>query len=303
MTFYPDFTGLHAKEEAQRHGHIYSEKELSRMRADQEEGGAWEQPPFQHTIDIVPANDGPTYVGFDIARDGDYGLVYGRTADGAVHVLDELDLQADNDNEPSSIGLSGFAQTGKTTVANYIEAKYGYRRQHIAEPLRDMLRTLLRRFGLEDELITRYLTGDLKEKVIPELGVTSRHAQITIGTEWGRELIDDDLWANLWAYEADQAGGKAMNDSVRFPNEEQAIRALGGFTILVVRPGTRPAAFKSWLGRKFYDWFGCMWGVHPSERIDLLNPDYTIVNSGSLEELYCKVDEIMEREAVLACAR
>jgi hypothetical protein len=194
----------------------------------------------------------------------------------------------------SAIGLSGFAQSGKTTVANYIEAKYGYRRQHIAEPLREMLRVLLRRFGYPDAEIDRYLTGDLKEQIIPCLGKTSRHAQITLGTEWGRELISDSLWARLWAHEA---VGKVMNDSVRFPNEEAAIQgALGGFTIMVERPGTHPIAFRGWWGKLLYRWFGCYWGVHPSERVDLLNPDYVIVNDGTLGELYKQIDEVMACE-------
>lgn len=209
--------------------------------------------------------------------------------------------QPANDYQPAAIGLSGFAQTGKTTVANYIESEFGYRRQHIAEPLRDMLRTLLRRYRYTDETIDRYLTGDLKEEVIPELGVTSRHAQITIGTEWGRELINQDIWADLWALEASWAGGLAMNDSVRFPNEENAIRhELGGFTILVTRAGTKPVAFKwGFIGEKLYDWFGCMWGVHDSERVDRLNPDHIIDNNGSLEELYEQIDGILADELCL----
>lgn len=196
-----------------------------------------------------------------------------------------------------AIGLSGFAQAGKTTVANYIEKNYGYRRQHIAEPLRAMLRTLLQRFSMDDELIDRYLTGDLKKKVIPCLGVTSRRAQITIGTEWGRELIDPSLWARLWAHEAES---KTMNDSVRFPNEEAAIHGLhGGFTVLVVRPGAGPAAFK-WgkLGAFLYAKLGLMWGVHDSERVDRLDPDYVLPNDGSLELLYASIDDIMEAEGV-----
>jgi hypothetical protein len=203
----------------------------------------------------------------------------------------------DNDNGPPAIGLSGFAGTGKTAAANYIESRYGYERRHIAEPLRAMLRTLLREYDYSDELIDRYLTGDLKEEVIPELGVTSRHCQITLGTEWGREQIDQSLWAKLWAFQG-RSRGKVMNDSVRFPNEETAIREeLAGFTIMIVRPGTGPVAFK-WkrLGPLLFKWFGLYWGVHDSERIDRLDSDYVINNRGTLEDLYAEIDEIMGYE-------
>ena len=125
-----------------------------------------------------------------------------------------------------------------------LEKKYGIRRKHIAEPLRAMLAVLLQANGMKSDEITRYLEGDLKEQIIPCLGVTSRYAQITIGTEWGREMISQDLWANTWMRGVAD-GESVMNDSVRFPNEADVIRKLGGVVIMIKRPGTRPAKFKS----------------------------------------------------------
>lgn len=190
------------------------------------------------------------------------------------------------------IGLSGFARSGKTTAAQYLETQYGYTRLHIAEPLRDMLAALLRRFGMSGPEITYYLEGAGKESVIPCLGVTSRHAQISLGTEWGRELIGPDLWANCWEYTASEVDA-AMNDSVRFPNEEQVIRRLNGLTVMIVRPGCGPAAFKGRLGRWLYETFGVMRGVHDSERVDRLNPDYVVHNTGSVEDLHRMLDTVM----------
>lgn len=301
---FADFTGADPRRRYDEH-RVYNATEMARLAAEREEEGAWEQPSFQDSVDIgsryeeLSPNAG-AIVGFDVEEDA----VYGVSVDGVRHHFDEIDLvDPDNDNTPMAIGLSGFAQTGKTTVANYIESRYGYRRQHIAEPLRAMLRTLLLRFGMEDYMIDAYLTGQLKEQVIPCLGITSRRAQITLGTEWGRNLVHPDLWANLWAVEAEAAAEKKrMNDSVRFRNEEQAIQQeLGGFTIMVKRPGTEPVAFSGWkwLSKQLYR-FGCYWGVHPSERVDLLNPDYVIVNDGTVEELYRKIDGIMDDRGVRA---
>ena len=47
-----------------------------------------------------------------------------------------------------------------------------------------------------------------------------------------------------------------MNDSVRFPNEAEAIRQLGGVVIMIKRPGTKPAKF-NWgkIGEFLYDKF------------------------------------------------
>lgn len=193
------------------------------------------------------------------------------------------------------IGLSGFAGSGKTTAAQYLETKYGYTRLHIAEPLRDMLAALLRRFGMNSPEINYYLEGGGKESVIPCLGVTSRHAQISLGTRWGREGMHPNLWVDCWQYTASEVDA-AMNDSVRFPNEERTIRALNGVTILIVRPGCGPAAFKGRVGRWLYQMFGLMQGVHDSERVDRLNPDYLIHNTGSVEDLNWCLDAVMRMQ-------
>jgi hypothetical protein len=84
-----------------------------------------------------------------------------------------------------------------------------------------------------------------------------------------------------------------MNDSVRFPNEAAAIRSLGGFVIMIKRPGTKPAKFKHKLGEFLYDKFGIMWGVHPSERIDLIKPDFIIHNDADVETMYADLDKAM----------
>lgn len=191
------------------------------------------------------------------------------------------------------IGLSGFAKSGKTTAAEYLQQRHGYTRLHIAAPLREMLFALLNKgFGMSGYDIHRYLEGDLKEAVIPCLGVTSRHAQISLGTEWGRKQINDDLWVNAWKYTASGVAAP-MNDSVRFPNEEATIRDMGGFTIMIVRPECGPAAFKNRMGRRLYEVFGLMWGVHDSERVDRLDADYVIHNTGSVEDLHRCLDHVV----------
>lgn len=202
-----------------------------------------------------------------------------------------------------AIGLSGFAKSGKTAAADYIERCYGFKRRHIAEPLRDMLAVLLRANGVAESMIPRYLTGDLKERLIPEIGRTSRELQISLGTEWGRRLVHPDLWAKTWA-RSNPPGKPVMNDSVRFPNEESAIRRdLGGLTLLIRRPGTKPAAFiwgrGGWLGRLLYRVTGLMWGVHESERTDRLRPDAVIENDGDLADLYASIDAVLQGFDVL----
>lgn len=200
-----------------------------------------------------------------------------------------------------AVGLSGHARAGKTAAALYLQEAYGFNRCHIAEPMRAMLAVLMRANGIENTMIDRYLTGDLKNGVpIPELGGrTSRELQISIGSKWGRACVSSDLWVNTWRRMVGDRG-RVMNDSVRFPNEEQAIHDLGGITILIRRPGTGPIAFR-WgpVGRFLYERFGLMHGVDVSERTDRLDPDAIIDNDGTLEDLYRDLDAVMAAHDIL----
>lgn len=134
---------------------------------------------------------------------------------------------------PSIIAFSGKAGAGKTTAAMMLVATgAGYCRLSFADPLRDMLRAL----GLT--------TDDLSErKEVPHLllgGKTPRQALQTLGTEWGRKMITDDLWLGIARHRLNRAldaGERVCFDDCRFANEAALVRALGGIVINVTRPG------------------------------------------------------------------
>lgn len=193
----------------------------------------------------------------------------------------------------SVIGLSGFGSAGKTTVACYLEEHYGYRRKHIGEPIRDMLRPLLAACGYNAKTIESALVGDLKEKPLAVLGRSGRALQISLGTAWGRKRVSWNIWVDIWRRGV-LYGDRVLNDSVRFPNEEKAVHDLGGFTILIVRPGVGPSAYRwPWLGAYLHRRWGKLWGAHDSERTDRLSPDHVIVNDKGLDELFAAVDKVM----------
>ncbi|QJD74011.1 hypothetical protein [Pyruvatibacter mobilis] len=106
-----------------------------------------------------------------------------------------------------------------------------------------MLMVLLRHLfptGSEEELL-RYLEGDLKDETIPGLdGVTGRWMMQSIGTEWGRDLIHEDLWikvAEARIRDALESRTKVVVDDIRFPNEAAVVKELGGVMAYVFRPG------------------------------------------------------------------
>lgn len=134
------------------------------------------------------------------------------------------------------IGLTGYAQSGKSTVADYLVKKHGFTLIKFAGPLKSMMRAL----GLGE----REIEGDLKEKPCALLGGKSpREAMQLLGTEWGRQHFGQNFWVNIALERAasvlDQ-GGQVVIDDVRFANEAAAIRIYGGKLFKITRPGVGP---------------------------------------------------------------
>jgi len=130
-------------------------------------------------------------------------------------------------NLPSVIALTGAAGSGKSTAARHLVSAHGYTLVKFAGPLKAMMRMV----GLAD----REIEGDLKEVPSAVLcGKTPRYAMQTLGTEWGRDIIGPDFWANVWfdmAADVLDQGGRVVCDDCRFDNEAEAARKLGGLVL------------------------------------------------------------------------
>lgn len=189
--------------------------------------------------------------------------------------LDWPHLRPANDNHaqvatwPKVVAFTGLAGAGKSTAADIL-VRRGYSRVKFAGPLKAMMRAI----GLTDA----HIEGDLKEIPHPWLqGQTPRHAMQTLGTEWGRRCIGEQLWTGLWwnaARDCVEHGGRIVTDDCRFQNEAETVRSLGGVVLRVV-------------GR------GGIAGSHSSEAMDF-DADDIIENTGSLADLESKVLTAME---------
>jgi hypothetical protein len=170
------------------------------------------------------------------------------------------------------VGIAGPIGSGKSTIAGILTSQFGFSRVRFAGPLKNMMTAL----GLS----VRQVDGDLKEVPSDLLcGKTPRHAMQTIGTEWGRDLIGNDLWINAWKASVERLPGNSaiVVDDVRFPNEADAIREAGGVLLMVTRGVTEAA----------------LAGVpHASEVFDF-DPDCHIVNNGTIEHLEGHVRTIL----------
>lgn len=173
---------------------------------------------------------------------------------------------------PLLIALCGPIGSGKSTIAEHLSAKHSLARVRFAGPLKDMLKAL----GLSKA----QLDGDQKEVPSPLLcGRTPRWAMQTLGTEWGRALIHQDLWTTIWQHrvrDCFRKGQGVVVDDLRFPNEEALIRTLGGQIWQVHRDAPEYS-----LGYK-----------HPSEAY-VPSADHQISNSGSIQDLCEMVDGLL----------
>ena len=158
------------------------------------------------------------------------------------------------------IGIAGPARAGKDTLCSYMLDNLDgtWLRSSFADPLKEMLRVL----GVD-------CSDDAKAVISDDYGVTPRHMMQTLGTEWGRNLIDGDIWVKAFARL--NAGKCVIVPDVRFENEANLVREHGVLIHLVGRGGIE--------------------GNHVSENaIDFKPGDIVIDNSRDLAWLHGQVD-------------
>lgn len=151
------------------------------------------------------------------------------------------------------IGIAASrAGSGKSTVANALIQKADFVHVPFAGPLKRIGTAVLVEAGFSEIEARRFLYHD-KHSEIPGLGVTGRHLLQTLGTDWGRRQINPTIWRDLWARQVNtlrkQAWREAREcrivvDDVRFPNEAELIRKMGGFNWLIERPRTREESLR-----------------------------------------------------------
>jgi hypothetical protein len=125
------------------------------------------------------------------------------------------------------IGVAGKARSGKDEFTRGLMAQ-GYTRGAFADALKQV--TAL----IADEPLVNFTDDVLKEGYSPSLKMTRRAALQKVGAG-GREILHDGVWVERLLAQAAQHDQFAISD-VRYPNEAQAIRALGGIVVLIDRP-------------------------------------------------------------------
>lgn len=151
-----------------------------------------------------------------------------------------------NQPKPLIIGIAGYARTGKTTAATILEREGVFAHLSFAEPIRrfatEVFKTFDPDFDLERDKELRYTLSGYGPLTTP------RGFMQLMGTEFGRKMIDPDLWVKLALARASRyldSGVSVVISDVRFPNEAHAIRNAGGVVIWLNRPGCGAAEHAS----------------------------------------------------------
>lgn len=185
------------------------------------------------------------------------------------------------------IAIAGRARCGKGTVAQWFGKERGAFLALFAFPIKQ---ALIGMFGPLCGLSwDHFENDDLKEAPLPVIGVSPRKLAQTLGTEFGRNCVHQDVWVmQLEAFLAScrvwkKPGQTIVLHDLRFENEAAWVRANGGTIIHLTRPGADGAV-----------------GVpgHASEAgIIPTTGDLLIENDGTIAKLHAKLAELFPQRA------
>ena len=165
------------------------------------------------------------------------------------------------------VGFSGRKGSGKTYIARELE-KTGFERISFADPIKIMLFALFDECGF-DYASAKWLLNQEKEIVLEAFGKSPRQLMQSLGTDWGRAMVSENLWLLCARNKIEKNHScNIVIDDVRFNNEAQFIRDLGGLIINIDRAAdTR-------------------FDAHVSEEGIIIKPgDVMLTNDGTILEL------------------
>jgi hypothetical protein len=131
---------------------------------------------------------------------------------------------------PQFVGLSGYARSGKDTVASFLVAEYGYRQIAFADRLRELVVSL---FPSVAEVVNDAGGDWEKAKEDPEV----RRMLQGVGVA-ARNHIGPNVWITA-ALGSVGKSEKIVVSDMRFINEADALAARGAALFRIERPGTK----------------------------------------------------------------
>ncbi len=176
---------------------------------------------------------------------------------------------------PDLIGITGYAQHGKDSLAQHLVDKYGYTRIGFADQLKE-LALVLDPIVDTDENGFHLRLAELVERDGWETAKALREVR-RILQELGtgvRDIIGEDAWVAA-LFRTVIPGGKYVVADVRFPNEADEIVAYMGMMIRVNRVNMDGSPFDNGVGTS-----------HPSEQYIPSLPIDLELTAMDLDQLY-----------------
>lgn len=162
-------------------------------------------------------------------------------------------------SRPKIIAIySPAPQAGKSTLAGFLEES-GYRRTPFAEPLKRIVGSLLHSTGCAAEEAHERLYGALKEDPVEAFNnLSTRDVMQLFGTEFGRDMINPDLWVLIMRqriHNAREYGINLVIDDLRFPNEYSMLKSEGAMLVKIAGPRMlKPSEHRSDGALEGYEW-------------------------------------------------
>jgi dephospho-CoA kinase len=181
------------------------------------------------------------------------------------------------------IGLAGYAGCGKTTCAEYLVNHHSFVEVGFADPLKDGLCTMLGMTRKELEKIKEDKT------VLPGIGQTARYMMQTLGTDWGRNMVNPDLWLMLAGKRIMQMmqdidKSRVVVSDVRFINEAVLIRDLCGIVVFIdSKSRTQDRLSQEESSHESESYLKCIY-----ERSDVI-----VDNNGTMLSLHGRLDDLL----------
>lgn len=129
------------------------------------------------------------------------------------------------------IGLIGYKQSGKDTLADHLVAQHGFEKYAFADPVKQICKIM---FGLDN----RQLNDPVQKEVVDDRwGMTPRKMMQTVGTDMIRETWGQDFWVRNMDHRIRTSiheGRKIVISDVRFRNEADWIKQHNGILVRIV---------------------------------------------------------------------
>lgn len=154
-------------------------------------------------------------------------------------------------------------QVGKTTAAGRLVDRHGFVPYALATPIKEIARS---DFGWDDRKDAR------GRRLLQEIGTVGRH-------------YDRDLWLNRFAVRlAADDPPRAVIDDLRLAREEEFLKRLGFFCVLVTRPARLIGAAEG---------SGATTEHETETEIGQVDVDAQVDNAGTFEDLYERLDRLV----------